>query len=51
MTAVCNSEGNNHNLPEFELIWDFMHVLIICKFDDDKIKKKTKKKQVIDRKT
>ena len=44
---ASKSEGNNHNLTEFELIWDFMHVLIICKFDEDQIKIE----QVIDRTT
>ena len=37
-SRASNSEGNNHYLPEFELIWDFMNVLIICKFDEDQIK-------------
>ena len=33
-------EGNNHIWHKFELIWDFMHELIICMFDEDRIKSK-----------
>ena len=33
-----NSEVNRQMWPEFELIRDFMPVLVICKFDDDWIK-------------
>ena len=24
--------------PKFELVWDFMHIFVSCKFDEDRIK-------------
>ena len=33
-----NSEVNGCMWPEFQLVQDFMAVLIICKFDEDTIK-------------
>ena len=35
---AINSEMNNPNLPNFELVWAFMPVLVTCKFDKDPIK-------------
>ena len=34
-----NSKLNSPISPKFELRWDFMPVLIICKFDEDPVKK------------
>ena len=38
-TRACNSEVTDPIRPEFELIWDFMPVLVTSKFDEDPIRK------------
>ena len=37
-TRAYNSEVTDSILPEFELVWDFMAVLVTSKFDEDPIK-------------
>ena len=39
---TCNAKANRQMWPEFELISDLIAILVICKFDDNPIKKKKK---------
>ena len=32
---ACNSKMIDQIWPQFELVWDFMPVLVTCKFDED----------------
>ena len=41
-----NSKVNSPIWPEFKLIWDFMHIQIICKSHEDPIKTKQVKHKV-----
>ena len=43
MLKAANSEDSDPILPKFELVRDFMHVLVSCKYKKDRIKNKREK--------